>query len=69
MGVLMYAIPVIIWIYLLKKLDITFLQPLFSLVYVITPILAMVYLGESISTYRWAGIFIILIGIFISSKG
>lgn len=69
LGVLMYIVPVIIWIYLLKKLDITFLQPLFSLVYVITPILAITYLGESISAYKWAGIAIILLGIYISSKG
>lgn len=65
----MYIVPVIIWIYLLKKLDITFLQPLFSLVYVITPVLAITYLGESVSIYKWVGIAIILLGIFISSKG
>lgn len=65
----MYIVPVIIWIYLLKKLDITFLQPLFSLVYVITPVLAIAYLGESVSIYKWVGIAIILLGIFISSKG
>jgi drug/metabolite transporter (DMT)-like permease len=68
LGVLMYIVPVIIWIYLLKKLDITFLQPLFSLVYVITPVLAITYLGESVSIYKWIGIAIILLGIFISSK-
>lgn len=58
LSVLMYIVPVIIWIYLLKKLDITFLQPLFSLVYVITPVLAIAYLGESVSIYKWPGIFI-----------
>jgi drug/metabolite transporter (DMT)-like permease len=68
LGVLLYIIPVIIWIYLLKKLDVTFLQPLFSLVYVVTPILAIVYLGESVSINRWIGISIILVGIFVSSR-
>jgi len=68
LGVLMYIIPVAIWIYLLKKLDITFLQPLFSLVYVATPLLAIVYLGENIPPHRWIGISIILLGIFVSSK-
>jgi len=65
----MYIVPVVIWIYLLKKLDITFLQPLFSLVYVITPVLAIAYLGESVSIHKWIGIAIILLGIFVSSKG
>ncbi|MBO9648740.1 MAG: EamA family transporter [Variovorax sp.] len=69
LGVLMYIVPVIIWIYLLKKLDITFLQPLFSLVYIITPILAIAYLGESVSYIKWTGIAIILVGIYVTSKG
>lgn len=69
LGVLMYIVPVIIWIFLLKKLEITFLQPLFSLVYVITPIFAIYYLDESISMNKWIGISIILFGIFVSSKG
>lgn len=30
LGVILYVVPVVIWIYLLKRLDITFLQPLFS---------------------------------------
>jgi len=68
-GVVMYVIPVLIWIYLLKKLDITYLQPLFSLVYVVTPIVAIFYLGESVPIHRWIGICIILIGITVSSKG
>jgi drug/metabolite transporter (DMT)-like permease len=68
-GVVMYVIPVLIWIYLLKKLDITYLQPLFSLVYVVTPIVAIFYLGESVPIHRWAGIAIILVGIAISSRG
>ena len=59
LGVMMYIVPVVIWIFLLKKLDITFLQPLFSLVYVVTPLLAIAYLGESIPLHRWIGIAII----------
>lgn len=69
LGVIMYVIPVLIWIYLLKKLDITYLQPLFSLVYVVTPIFAIFYLGESVPAHRWIGISIILVGIVVSSRG
>ena len=68
LGVVMYIVPVLIWIYLLKKLEITYLQPLFSLVYVVTPIFAIFYLGESIPVHRWLGISIILVGIAISSR-
>ena len=46
-GVIFYFIPVIIWIYMLKRVDITFLQPLFAFVYVATPLLAMPLLQET----------------------
>jgi drug/metabolite transporter (DMT)-like permease len=68
LGVVLYVVPVVIWIYLLKRLDITFLQPLFSLVYVITPIIAIVYLNETIPLTRWVGIGVIIIGITISAR-
>lgn len=64
-GALMYFIPVLIWIFLLKKVELSLLQPLFSLVYVITPILAGVFLNESVSAGRWMGIGVILIGVVI----
>lgn len=67
-GVVLYVIPVVIWIYLLKRLEITFLQPLFSLVYVFTPMVAIAYLDESVPPLRWIGIFVIIIGITISSR-
>lgn len=68
LGVLLYMVPVAIWIYLLKRLEITFLQPLFSLVYVFTPIVAISYLNESVPPLRWIGIVVIIIGITISSR-
>ena len=42
-GVLLYFIPVLIWIFLLKRVELSFLQPLFSMVYVVTPILASIF--------------------------
>lgn len=67
-GVILYIVPVAIWIYLLKRLNITFLQPLFSMVYIFTPLLAATYLNENIPTARWFGIGIIVVGIIISSR-
>lgn len=67
-GVLLYFIPVLIWIFLLKKLELSFLQPLFSMVYVITPVLASVFLYENISINRWVGIGVIITGVFIVAR-
>lgn len=67
-GAFCYFIPVVIWIYMLKRVDITFLQPLFALVYVATPLLAMSMLQETMPAARWAGIVVILIGIAIVAR-
>lgn len=68
LGVILYIVPVVIWIYLLKRLEITFLQPLFSLVYVVTPVIAMAYLNETVPPLRWVGVSVIIVGIAISSR-
>ena len=67
-GALCYFIPVAIWIYLLKKVDITFLQPLFALVYIVTPVLAIFWLNESVPLTRWVGVVVIMLGISIVAR-
>lgn len=64
----LYFIPATIWIYLLSKMPISFLQPILSLTYVITPLFALLFLKEPVPTLRWIGIFIIILGVFIVSK-
>ena len=67
-GSLCYLIPLLIWIYMLKKVDLSFLQPLFSLVYVVTPVLAVVFLHEQAPMLRWVGIAVIIVGVIIVSQ-
>jgi drug/metabolite transporter (DMT)-like permease len=69
LGIFFYFIPTIIWIYLLQKIEISYLQPLFALAYVLTPLLAYFILHESISPSRWVGIFIIISGVFLFARG
>jgi len=64
-GFLLYLTPSIIWIYLLKKIDLSYLQPLMALTYILTPLLAIIFLNEFISILRWIGIIIIIIGIVV----
>jgi drug/metabolite transporter (DMT)-like permease len=68
-GLSLYLFPAAIWIFMLKKVDISFLQPMFSLVYVITPILALMVLHENIPLNRWLGIAVIVVGVLIVARG
>lgn len=68
LGVLMYFIPVMIWIFLLREVELSFLQPLFATVYVVTPILATLFLNENVSISRWSGIFVIVVGVLIVAR-
>lgn len=69
LGIVLYAIPVFIWIFMLKKVELSILQPLFSLIYVVTPLLAIFVLNEHISLIRWYGIAIIILGVTVVAHG
>lgn len=67
-GVLLYFFSAVVWAYLLTKFDISFVQPILALTYVVTPILAIFLLNEHVKPMRWLGILIIIIGVFIVAR-
>lgn len=69
LGIIFYSIPVFIWIYILKKMPLSTIQPLFALIYVVSPLLAMIFLKEQVSLIRWCGIAIIIFGITVFANG
>ena len=68
LGFFLYLWPSFIWIYLLKRMDLSQLQPMFALVYVFTPLLALLFLKEQLSLQRSFGILIILVGVYVVSR-
>jgi transporter family protein len=67
-GITLYFLSALIWSYLLTKLDISFVQPILALTYVLTPLLAIFILKEQMPAARWLGIFVIIIGVFIVAR-
>jgi len=67
-GMFLYFFSAVVWSYLLTKLDISFVQPILALTYVVTPILAIILLNEHVVLMRWIGIFVIVIGVFIVAR-
>ena len=67
-AVILYLIPLVLWIHLLRVMDVSLLQPLLALVYVVTPVLAWALLGERVSLVRMAGIGVVIVGVIIIAR-
>ena len=67
-GIALYIIPAAIIIYLLRFIELTLLQPLLSLTYVTTPVLAYYFLDENLPIIRIMGITLIVLGVILVGK-
>lgn len=67
-GMSLYFLSAAMWLYLLTKLDLSVVQPILALTYVVTPILAILFLHESVPALRWVGIVVIIAGVLIVAR-
>jgi len=56
------------WLYVLRFIPLTIAYPLSNLVHVLIPLSSWFFLDEIISTQRWCGIALVLIGVLIVAK-
>ncbi|GEM_PF-128900 len=63
LGLLSYAIGAFILIVALKKGELSVLYPFISMSFVWVSFLSVKYLSEHMSAFKWAGIFVIFLGI------
>ncbi|CAM4407974.1 hypothetical protein CR156_22520 [Stenotrophomonas lactitubi] len=66
-GFILQMIPLVSWVVLLKFMPLTKLQPMIALTYVVTPVLAVLFLGEQVGPLRMAGIGLIVLGVVLVS--
>jgi multidrug transporter EmrE-like cation transporter len=62
-GLACYAISVVVWVVALSRVDVSLAYPILSIGYVVNALVAMFFLGETVSLMRWAGITVILLGV------
>jgi drug/metabolite transporter (DMT)-like permease len=67
-GAFCYVVPVFIWAYLLKSMELTKLQPMLSIVYIYTIGIAYLVLSEQPNITRLSGITLIIIGVIIVGR-
>ena len=63
-----YGLSVAAWVVGLSRLPVSQAYPVLSLGYIIAALLAWAMLGESINVTRWAGIGLIIVGVFFVSR-
>ena len=67
-GVGAYAAGSIFWLILLSRVDLSYAYPALSLGYVVVTLVSAFFLGEQVSGMRWAGVFVICIGVALLSR-
>ncbi len=67
-GMLLHVSALIVWLWALSKVDISFAYPFLALGYVLVSAMAWFWLGEELNTIRLFGMAIIIFGIFVLAK-
>ena len=68
LGILIYAANFFIWMVILSKVDLSVALPVGSTSYVFIPMLAVLFLKESVTPVRWLGILLIVLGVYCVSR-
>ncbi len=67
-GIGIYIMNFFLWMAVLARVDLSVAFPVGSTTYILTPILAMIFLHEKVGLMRWGGIIMVTIGIYLVSQ-
>lgn len=68
-GMCLHVSALAVWMWALSRVDISFAYPFLAVGYVFVSLMAWQWLGENITLTRVSGMAIIIIGIFVLSRG
>jgi multidrug transporter EmrE-like cation transporter len=63
-----FASAALLWLLVVRRIDLSVAQPAMALVFVIVPLAAMQFLGEPMPPLRMAGIALILLGVIFVAR-
>ncbi len=69
MGLCATFISGLCWMATMTKFEISFAYPFTSLGFVLVLLLSVLLLGETLNMYKVAGVILIMLGVFVSSRG
>jgi multidrug transporter EmrE-like cation transporter len=68
LGIVCIIVSLVNWLYILRHVPLSIAFPLSNAVHVLVPLSCWIFLGELISSRRWFGIALVLIGLIIVAK-
>jgi drug/metabolite transporter (DMT)-like permease len=68
LGIVCVILSLFSWLYILRQVPLSIAFPLSNVVHVLVPLGSRIFLGELISTRRWCGIALVLIGLVMVAK-
>lgn len=68
-GLTCYVVSVVVWLLALSRVDVSYAYPMLSAGYIVNAIAAWYLFGEVLSPMKLAGIFVIILGVFLISRG
>jgi len=67
-GIVFVILSLASWLYILRLMPLSIAFPLSNVVHILVPLSCWIFLGELISTRRWCGIALVLIGLVVVAK-
>ena len=68
-GVVIYMCATVFWMYLLGEYEYSFIYPMSSMTFVMSLFFASYVFDEEITLYKIIGVLVIMLGVFIVTKG
>jgi drug/metabolite transporter (DMT)-like permease len=63
----LYAVVTVVWVLLLREMDLTRAYPIMAACYVFVPIVSAIFLGERVGPFYVAGVVLIIGGIVLTA--
>jgi drug/metabolite transporter (DMT)-like permease len=65
-AIVLYAVTIVLWIYVLKQLPLTVAYPITALSFIIVPMLSSFYLDEKVTIYTFIGGVLVILGVLLT---
>lgn len=65
MGIILYSMSFLIWLFVISKIDLSYAYPLVSMNFVLIAVFSKIFFRENVSRKRWLSIALILVGVIL----